>query len=144
MKRLLLTIFLLICLMQLASCASYLVEGNWGGPNGGGEISPDSKHRAYVHIAHSNRYKLEELSPYLVRIWIANGNTFAVLNEKRTTIEGYFVRWKVVWRDESTVDYEFYDYGDTVDPLVDEKKVSPSLRRVLATHTLHLSRDRNP
>jgi hypothetical protein len=55
------------------------------------------------------------------------------------TVQGYFVRWKVVWRDENTVDYEFYDYGDTVDPLIDEKKVSPSLRRVLATHTLKLT-----
>jgi hypothetical protein len=142
MKQLLRTSFLLICVIQITSCASYLVQGNWGGPYGGGEISPDSKHRAYVHIASSDRYKIEELSPYLVRIWIANGNTFAALTEKRMTIEGYFVRWKVVWRDENTVDYEFYDYGNTVDPLIDEKKVSPSLRRVLATHTLTLSQAR--
>lgn len=139
MKRLLRTSFLLVCLFQLTSCASYLAQGNWGGPHGGGEISPDSKHRAYVHIAFSNRYKFEELSPYLVRIWIANGDTSSVLTEKRMTVQGYFVRWKVVWRDENTVDYEFYDYGDTVDPLIDEKKVSPSLRRVLATHTLKLT-----
>lgn len=131
-----LTSGLVMCLIFVASCASYVVTGNWGGPSGGGLVSPDGKRKAFVSVAVSDRSKIGELSPHLIRVWIVDAASANVLEEKRVTVDGYYVRWNITWRDPATADFEFFDYGSTVVDLNTAKNASPAMKRLLATHAL--------
>ena len=127
---------LLICLFLVTSCASYVVTGNWGGPSGGGLASPDGKRKAFVSVAVSDRSKIGELSPHLLRVWIVDAASSKVLEEKKAMVDGYYVRWNITWRDTATADFEFFDYGSTVVDLNTAKNATPAMKRVLATHAL--------
>jgi len=115
-----------------------MVTGNWGGPNGGGVESPDGHYKAFISVAVSDRSGTGESSPHLIRIWIADKTTHAVIRDRRITVQSYYARWNVVWRNDVTAEFEIFDYGPSVVDAQGLKHAAPTQKRVLAAHSLKL------
>jgi hypothetical protein len=127
----------LVCVLACTGCASYVETGNWGGPTGGGVLSPDGTKKAFISVAVSDRYKKNsELSPHLIRFWISDVKSGVVLDEQKATINGIYVRWVVVWDDSNSARYEVFDHGPNVTDLDTAKRAPLALKRVLATYNL--------
>jgi hypothetical protein len=131
-------VHLIFCVVSsLVGCTSYVVIGNWGGPTGGGVLSPDGKSKAFVKIAVSDRYELGALSPHIVTMWISDGTSHAITSEKKEIVQSYYVWSNIVWRDSNTVDYDFFDYGSSVEGPPITRKLGPQeLKRELGKFTL--------